>query len=62
MGHFANDFPSSTDPNKIEGATMLVMEEALQLESALEGKPTMTAQANSPFTRGSTSMSTLFGY
>jgi hypothetical protein len=36
MGHYANECMSSTEPNKIEGATMLVMEEALQLESALD--------------------------
>jgi hypothetical protein len=37
MGHYANECPSITEPNKIEGATMLIMEETVKTEGDLNG-------------------------
>jgi hypothetical protein len=37
MGHYANECPSITEPRKIEGATMLIMEETLKTEADLNG-------------------------
>jgi hypothetical protein len=37
MGRYANECPSITEPSKIEGATMLIMEEAVNTEGELNG-------------------------
>jgi hypothetical protein len=37
MGHYENECPSITEPSKIEGATMLIMEETVKTEADLNG-------------------------
>jgi hypothetical protein len=51
-GHYANECPSTTEPSKIKGATILVMEEALQLESALDGDTNCDSAGEFSFHQG----------